>query len=253
MSGHSKWATTHRQKEVADAKRGAIFTKLANAITIAAKQGGGDLETNFQLRMAIDKARDSNMPKDNIERAIKKGTGELGGEQIEEIAYEAFGPAGTAFIIETVTSNRNRTVSNLKHIFNKYGGNLGGTGSVAWMFDRLGVIRILNEELCPFGSPPEGWKEKNIDELELKVIDLNAKDVVKETEGLVIYTDPLDLQKIKNEIEKDGIKIASAEIEYVPKDKIDIKDAAVKENLEKILDELESNEEANNYYFNFAE
>jgi YebC/PmpR family DNA-binding regulatory protein len=243
MSGHSKWATTHRQKEVADAKRGAIFTKLANAITIAAKQGGGDLETNFKLRMAIDKARDSNMPKDNIERAVKKGTGELGGEQIEEIAYEAFGPAGTAFIIETVTSNRNRTVSNLKHIFNKYGGNLGGANSVAWMFERSGVIRIINEEL----------KDKNIDELELKLIDLNAKDVKKETEGLVVYTDPLDLQKIKNEIEKNNINIASADIEYVPKDKIEIKDNVIKENLEKILDELESDEDANNYYFNFID
>jgi YebC/PmpR family DNA-binding regulatory protein len=241
MSGHSKWATTHRQKEVADAKRGAIFTKLANAITIAAKQGGGDIETNFKLRMAIDKARDANMPKDNIERAIKKGSGELGGEQIEEIAYEAFGPAGTAFIIEVVTSNRNRVVSNLKHIFNKYGGSLGSNGSVAWMFERLGVIRILNEEI----------KDRNIEELELKLIDLNVKDVAKEAEGLIVYTDPIELQRIKNEIEKDGIKITGAEIEYVPKDKIGIKDEATKETLEKILDELEADEDANNYYFNF--
>ena len=243
MSGHSKWATTHRQKEVADAKRGAIFTRLANAITIAAKEGGGDLASNFKLRLAIDKAKEGNMPKDNIERAIKRGTGELGEGQIEEILYEGFGPAGTALLIETLTSNRNRTVANLKHSLTKYGGNLGGSGSVAWMFDRLGVIRILNENL----------KDKNLEELELKLIDLNAKDFLKEPEGIVIYTDLIDLPKIKNEMEKLNLKVESAGNEYIPKSKADIQDPETKEKLEKLLDELEENEDVNNYYFNFNE
>jgi len=243
MSGHSKWATTHRQKESADAKRGMIFTKLANAITLAAREGGGIPETNFKLRLAIDKAKEANMPKDNIERAIKRGTGELGEGQIEEIVYEGFGPAGAALIIETLTSNRNRTVSNLKHILNKYGGNLGEGGSVAWMFDHLGVIRILNSEL----------RNQDLDELELNLIDLGVRDIAKEPEGLVIYTEPLDLPKIKNEIEKLGLKIESAEIEYIPKNKINIEDKETKEKLKNLLDELEENEDVSNYYFNFNE
>lgn len=243
MSGHSKWATTHRQKEVADAKRGAIFTRLANTITIAAKEGGGDLASNFKLRLAIDKAKEGNMPKDNIERAVKRGTGELGEGQIEEILYEGFGPAGTALLIETLTSNRNRTVANLKHTLTKYGGNLGGNGSVAWMFDRLGVIRILNSELG----------DQNLDELELKLIDLGVRDVAKEPEGLVIYTEPPDLPKIKNEIEKLKLKVENAETEYIPKNKININDKETKEKLANLLDELEENEDVNNYYFNFNE
>ncbi len=241
MSGHSKWATTHRQKEVADAKRGKIFTRLAKAITLAAKQGGGVPENNFQLRLAIDRAKATNMPKENIDRAIKRGTGELAGEQIEEIVYEGFGPGGTAWLVEALTDNRNRTVSNLKHFFNKYGGNLGSTGSVAWMFDQRGVIRILASELT----------NKNLEDLELKLIDLGASDVNHEPEGLVVYTEPINLQKIKGAIEQLGLKIVDAEVEYLPKNKITVTEAEAKEKLKNLINELEEDEDVNNYYYNF--
>jgi len=239
MSGHSKWATTHRQKEVIDAKRGKIFTRLGYNISLAAKQGS-DPETNFKLRIAIDKAREANMPKENVERAIKRGTGELEGEQIEETVYEGFGPGGVAMIVEALTTNRNRAVANIKHIFSKHGGNIGASGSVAWMFDRRGVIRIPEEEL----------KNKNLEELELKLIDLGAVDVIKEQEGLVVYTAPADLDKIKKEVEALGSKIANAETEYVSKNKIAITESAAKESFDKLLDELEADEDVNNYYSN---
>jgi len=239
MSGHSKWATSHRQKEIVDAKRGKIFTRLGYNISLAAKQGG-DPETNFKLRIAIDKAREANMPKENIERAVKRGTGELEGEQIEETVYEGFGPGGVAMIVEALTTNRNRAVANIKHLFSKHGGNIGASGSVAWMFDRRGVIRIAEEDL----------KNKNLEELELKLIDLGAVDVIKELEGLVVFTEPADLDKIKKEVETMGNKIAGAETEYVPKNKVAITDPAGQESFDKLLDELEADEDVSNYYSN---
>ena len=148
MSGHSKWATTHRQKEVADAKKGAIFTKLANLITIASREAGGDTESNFKLRLAVDKARAANMPKDNVERAIKKGTGEGGGgTNFEQLTYEIFGPEGTAFIAEAITDNRNRTIGEVKAVVNKNGGQMAGPNSVAWMFTRRGFATIDLEQI----------------------------------------------------------------------------------------------------------
>jgi len=144
MSGHSKWAQIKRQKGATDQKRGNLFTKLAKGITIAARDGGGDPASNFKLRLAVDQAKQSNMPKDNIERAIKRGAGELEGGQIEEAIYEGFGPSGVAIIIETLTDNKNRTVSNVKHILTKYGGGLGSSNSVLWQFERKGVVRIRN-------------------------------------------------------------------------------------------------------------
>ena len=155
MSGHSKWATTKRAKAVVDAKRASVFTRLAHAITLAAREKGGDSATNFSLRLACEKARDANMPKDNIERAIRRGTGEGGGVQPEEIVYEGYGPGGIAILIHTLTDNRNRTVSELKHILSKHGGNLGSVNSVAWMFERQGVVGISgspteDQELGPF-------------------------------------------------------------------------------------------------------
>jgi YebC/PmpR family DNA-binding regulatory protein len=239
MSGHSKWATSHRQKEIVDAKRGKIFTRLGYNISLAAKQGG-DPETNFKLRIAIDKAREANMPKENIERAVKRGTGELEGEQIEETVYEGFGPGGVAMIVEALTTNRNRAVANIKHLFSKHGGNIGASGSVAWMFDRRGVIRIAEEDL----------KNKNLEELELKLIDLGAVDVIKELEGLVVFTEPADLDKIKKEVETMGNKIAGAETEYVPKNKVASTDPAGQESFDKLLDELEADEDVSNYYSN---
>ncbi|MFA5022293.1 MAG: YebC/PmpR family DNA-binding transcriptional regulator [Patescibacteria group bacterium] len=233
MSGHSKWATTKRQKGAADAKRAVIFTKLGKAITVAAKLGGGDMESNFKLRLAVDLAKAANLPKDNIERAIKRGTGELGGGTIEQIVYEGFGPAGTAFIIEALTDNRNRSSSSVKHILTKYGGSLGVPGSVSWLFEQKGIIRI---------------QEIN-DELELELIDIGLQDFAIEEGGVTIYTAPADLKKVKDFLEKKGIAIEYAEIEQVAKDKKQL-NPSEKETMEKLITELETNEDVNNYYTN---
>ena len=233
MSGHSKWAQIHRQKGAADTKRGALFTKLGNAITIAAKLGGGDPEANFKLRLAMDQARAANMPKDNIERAIKRGTGESEGGKIEEITYEGFGPAGTAFIIEVLTDNRNRTSSALKHILSKYGGALGGPNSVSWVFEQKGIIRI-----------------KKIDEgLELELIDAGVQDIIREEDNVAIYTTPNNLKKIKDFLEQKGIKIEYAEVEQIAKDKKKVS-AEEAEKIQKLFDELDEDEDVNNYYTN---
>jgi len=233
MSGHSKWSKIHRQKGAADNKRGALFTKLGNAITIAAKTGGGDPDSNFKLRLAIDQAKTGSMPKDNIERAIKRGTGELAGGIIEAITYEGFGPEGTAFMIEALTDNRNRTSSAMKHILTKYGGSLGGPNSVAWIFSQKGIIRI---------------KDIN-DELELKLIDAGAADIVKEEDGVTVYTAPNDLKKIKEFLEQKNIGVEYAEVEQIAKEKKVVPEDK-KDKIQKLFDELDNNEDVNNYYSN---
>jgi len=233
MSGHSKWATTKRQKGAADAKRGAIFTKLGKAITVATKLGGPDPESNFRLRLAIDLAKSANLPKDNIERAIKRGTGELGGGIIESIIYEGFGPFGTAFIIEALTDNRNRSSSSIKHILSKYGGNLGGPSSVSWLFEQKGIIRVKTID----------------DELELELIDAGVNDIQRDADGAIVYTQPNDLKKIKELLEKKDIAIEYAEIEQVAKEKKSL-NPEEKEKLEKLFTELEDNEDVSNYYTN---
>lgn len=235
MSGHSKWAQIKHQKGTTDAKKGALFTKLANSITIAVKQMGDDPTTNFKLRMAIDQARIANMPKINIERAIKRGTGELDGAKIEEIIYEGFGPQGTALIIETLTDNKNRAVNNIKHILNKYNGNISTNGSVIWTFERRGVIRIAN--------PKD-------EETELKIIDSGAEDILKEEGELVVYSKPDELQKIKEGLETRNIKPEYSAIEWVAKEKQDIKDPELKEKLKNLFEELDNCEDVNNYYTN---
>jgi len=234
MSGHSKWAQIHRQKGTADAKRGALFTKLGKSITIAAKIGGSDPDMNFKLRLAIDQAKSANMPKENIERAIKKGAGELDdGKKIESINYEGFGPDGIALIIETLTDNRNRSSSSLKHILSKYGGGLGGPNSVSWMFSQKGIIRI-----------------KDIDEnLELELIDAGATDIKREDNGISVYTQPSDLQKIKNLLEKKGTNIEYAEVEQIANDPKEVS-ADTQQKLEKVFEELDNDEDVNNYYTN---
>ena len=233
MSGHSKWAQIHRQKGVADTKRGAVFTKLGNAITAAAKSGGGDPDANFKLRLAIDQAKASNLPKDNIERAIKRGTGELGGGTIETVVYEGFGPAGIAIIIEGLTDNRNRTSSAIKHLLSKYGGSLGGPNSVSWLFVQKGVLRI----------------KEITDELELDLIDAGALDVVREDDGATIYTMPNDLKKIKNFLELQKIIVDYAEVEQVAKEKKALNDEEA-QNLQKLFGELDNDEDVSNYYTN---
>lgn len=240
MSGHSKWATTHRQKAIVDAKRGAVFTKLANIITIAARERGGDPNANAGLRLAIDRARAANMPKDNIERAVKRGTGELGGAQVEELYYEALGPAGVQFVVKCLTDNRNRSASAVRHLFTKSG---GAFGAVLWNFQQLGVIRVDQEEIKN--------KAINLDDFELELIDQGAVDLLKENEGVSIYTDPKDLHKVREFVEKKGLKVAGADLEYVAKEKLAL-DPKEQEKVDKLMEELEDNEDINDYYTNLA-
>ncbi|MDP2366505.1 MAG: YebC/PmpR family DNA-binding transcriptional regulator [Ignavibacteria bacterium] len=235
MSGHSKWATTKRAKAIVDAKRGAIFTKFANVITIAARHGG-DPVSNFSLRMAIDKARSVNMPKENIERAIKRGTGEAGGAMIEELVYEGIGPAQSQFVVKCLTDSKNRAAAVIRHLFDRFGGSLG---AVMWNFAIKGVVTIANTEFSKF----------NADDLELELIDLDIDDFIKEDEGVIIYTKPADLQKVKQFLEKKNIATESAEIEYVAKEKKELT-GEDKAKFEKFIDAIEDNDEVAEYYTN---
>jgi len=232
MSGHSKWATNKRAKEGKDTKRSGLFTKLAKAISIAARDGS-DPEMNFKLRMAIDRAKKLSLPKDNIDRAIKSGSGENGGVIIEEFTYEGYGPNGVALIVETISDNKNRTVSEVKHTFSKLGGNLGASGSVLWMFDRKGVIYLeatsINEEQ------------------ELIIIDAGAEDIILEDDSVIIYTKDSDLHKIKESLEKNNLIISDSKLEYIAKDKAPI---ANEEKVIKIMDALDKLDDVQNIYTN---
>lgn len=224
MSGHSKWATTKRSKAVVDAKRAASFTRVAHIITIAAREKGGALDSNFSLRLAIDKARAVNMPKENIERAIKRGTGELSGEALEEITYEGFGPGGVAIIIQTLTDNRNRSVSEIKHTLTKYGGNLGTANSVRWMFERRGTIGI-DTASCT-------------EERELALIETGVEDIIKDNDGCTIITSPERFRPVKEYLEGQGIALAFADIGLVPKEKITAP-PQVQESIDKLIEVIE--------------
>ncbi len=238
MSGHSKWATIKRQKAVTDAKKGAIFTKLGNLITIAAREKGGDPAVNFSLRLAIEKAKAANMPKENIERAIKRGTGELAGAAIEELYYEGIGPGNSQFIIKCLTDNKNRSAATVRHLFVKYGGSLA---SVMWKYKKKGVIRISKSEVRS--------TKINMDDFELELIDLGAQDIKDEEEGYTVYTNIEDLQKVKEYLEGKNIKLESAEIEFVANDETEA-GSDVKESIEKFIMELEENEDISDYYTN---
>jgi YebC/PmpR family DNA-binding regulatory protein len=235
MSGHSKWATTKRAKAVTDAKRSAVFTKVARLITVAAREKGGDISANFSLRMAIDKARAANMPKDNIEKAIKRGTGELDGGTIEELVYEGIGPANSQFIVKVLTDNKNRSASEIRHLFTKSGGSLG---SVAWNFVQKGVIRISNFKF-----------QISNDEQELELIEAGVDDILKEEEGITLYTKPEDLQKVKKFLDDKQINVESAEIEFVAKDEAAVRESD-REKFEKFIEALEENEDVSDYYVN---
>ena len=238
MSGHSKWSTIKRAKGAKDAKRGAVFTKLANLITIAAKEKGGDLETNFTLRMAVSKAKAVNMPKDNIAKAIKRGTGELQGAEILELTYEAIGPANTQYVVKSLTDNKNRSAAEIRHIFSKHGGSLG---AVLWNFEQKGIVLIKNEEL----------RIKNIDqdELELELIDAGAEDIKKEEEGLTVITAFTDLQKVNKFFEDKKIEVESADLEFIAKDEIELS-SEDQEKADKIIDTLDENEDVADVYTN---
>jgi len=237
MSGHSKWATTHRQKELVDAKRGAVFTKLANIITIAAKKGG-DPNTNPSLRAAIDRARLASIPKDNIDRAVRRGTGELAGDQVEELYYEGIIPPGIQVMVKCVTDNKNRSGSAIRHLFTKNGGAFSAVG---WNFSQTGIIKIVNEQIKE--------NKLNNEELELELIDQGILNFEKEAEGITVYTEVKDFPRIREFLEGKGLKLEVADIGYVAKEKMELP-ANEQEKMDKFFEGLEDSEDASDYYTN---
>lgn len=236
MAGHSKWANIKHRKGAQDAKRGKIFTKLIKEVTIAAKIGGGDLEANARLRLAVDKAKQANMPKDNIDRGIKKGTGDLDGITYEEGIFEGYGPGGVAVIVEFMTDNRTRTVADVRHAFNKYGGSLGVSGSVAFMFDRKGQI-IFTED-------------NDFDTIFESALEAGAEDVKDEDGVIEVITDPTEFETVKNTLEEQGLKYQSAEVTMIPQNMNPI-DGKQAESLMKMIDVLEDNDDVQNVHANF--
>jgi len=224
MSGHSKWAQIKRQKGVTDVRRGQLFTKLGREITVAVREGGPNPESNFRLRLAIQKARDSNMPSDNIERAIKKGSGELGGAALSEITIEGYGPHGVAVMVEALTDNRNRTVQEVRSLFARHGGSLGASGSVSWLFDNRGVIVVETD-----GAQAE--------ELALAAIDAGAEDVKEEKGYLEILTTPQNLETVRKVVEQIKLPV-SAEVQRVAKKTVVLDEKEAIQTL-KLLDHLE--------------
>jgi YebC/PmpR family DNA-binding regulatory protein len=229
MSGHSKWHSIKHQKGVADARRGQLFTKLTREIIVAVREGGSNPDTNFRLRLAVQRARDSNMPMDNIERSIKKGSGELEGMTLTEVILEGYGPSGTAILVEALTDNRNRTIQDVRGAFTKHGSSLGENGCVSWIFDVRGLITVKIDRL-------------DADDLALNAIDAGADDVKIESDYVEIYTMPEDLETVRSALEAKKIPIASAELLKVPKTTVQLDDKAAMQTL-KLLDKLEELDE----------
>ncbi|MDA8124519.1 MAG: YebC/PmpR family DNA-binding transcriptional regulator [Deltaproteobacteria bacterium] len=238
MSGHSKWSTIKRKKGAIDAARGKIFTKLIKEVTLAARLGGGDIEGNARLRSAVLAAKEENMPKDNIERAIKKGTGELGGGvAYEEITYEGYGPAGVAVIVEVMTDNKNRTVAEIRHIFAKHGGNLGENGCVSWMFDKKGSIVIDK-------------KTVGEDALMEVAIEAGADDVRDQETEWEVLTAPQAFEAVKAAIDAKGWKTLEAKVGLIPQNTVKL-EAGKADQMLKLMDKLEDNDDVQNVYANF--
>jgi len=229
MSGHSKWSTIKRQKGVTDAKRGALFTKVAREISVAARQGGGDPDANYRLRLAIEKARSVNMPSDNIKRTIDKATGGGEADQFEEIVYEGYGPGGVAVLVEAATDNRNRTAGEVRSIFTKAGGQLAGSGAVAWQFEPRGLITVARDGIDP-------------DEVALAAIDAGATDVdTDDDDSIEIYTDPPHLEAVRRGLESGGVRVESAESTMVAKNTIELDSSKARQALRlvELLEDLE--------------
>ena len=238
MSGHSKWSTIKRKKGANDAKRGKIFTKLIKEITIAAKSGGGDPEGNPRLRSAITAAKGENMPKENIDRAIKKGTGDLDGVSFEEILYEGYGPGGVAVLVETMTDNKNRTVADIRHYFAKSGGNLGESGCVAWMFDKKGTLAVGKD----------GINEEELMEL---AIEAGAEDVVEEEDGFQIITAPEAFNDVVDQLEKKNLVFSEATVSMIPKNTIEVTEEKAARSLLRLLENLEDHDDVQKVHANF--
>lgn len=236
MSGHNKWSTIKHKKGAADAKRGKIFTKIIKEISVAAKLGGGDPAANPRLRTAIDKAKGENMPKDNIERAIKKGTGEMEGVNYEEITYEGYGPGGVAVLVEVMTDNRNRTVSEVRSTFTKCNGNMGETGCVSWIFDKKGLITYP--------------KTVDFDKLFEAAIEAGAEDVVDQDEQIEVTTDPSSFIEVRDALNGAGFTFENAEVTMIPQTQVKLEGKQA-ESMIKMIERLEDNDDVQNVYANF--
>ena len=237
MAGHSKWANIKHRKASVDAKRGKIFTKLIRELTVSAKQGGGDPDTNPRLRTAIQSAKSNNMPNDTIDRAIKRGSGDVEGVEFNEIYYEGYGPGGSAVFVHALTDNKNRTVSEIRRIFTKHGGNLGESGCVAWIFDQTGRISM---------------KADAVDEEELfdVAIDAGAEDVLTEDSDLVIITQTSDFENVKSKLSEAGIEYEAADVTMVPQNNVKIEGKEA-EHMIRLMEDLEESDDVQNVYANF--
>ena len=229
MSGHSKWSSIKHQKGVTDARRGQLFTKLTREIIIAVREGGSNPEANFRLRLAIQRARENNMPLDNIERAIKRGSGQTEGATLVEMVLEGYGASGTAILVRALTDNRNRTLQDVRNIFTRHGGSLGESGCVAWLFNSRGLITVETNEL-------------DADELALQAIDSGAEDVKIENKYIEIYTKPDELEMVRATLEQKNLPIASTELSMVPKTMVELEEKAALQML-KLLDKLDELDE----------
>lgn len=234
MAGHSKWAKIHRGKAVEDAKRGAIFTKLGNAIAVAARNGD-DPDLNFALRLAIDKAKQANMPANNIQRAIDRGAGKLGGDQIQEVLYEGYGPGGTAILVECATDNINRTYPAVRLAFTKHGGNIAEKGAVAFQFERKGVIRV------------KGTGEEQL----LNILESGAEDAVEEDGETLVYTNPRELAKVREDLQKKNVEIIEASLSYEPTNLVDVEDKSTAGKVLRLMEALDDIDEVSETYTNF--
>jgi YebC/PmpR family DNA-binding regulatory protein len=237
MSGHSKWSSIKHKKAAKDAKRGKLFTKMIKEITVAARHGGGDINGNPRLRTAVLTAKANSMPNDNIDRAIKKGTGELEGAAYEEVQYEGYGPGGTAILVQVLTDNKNRTVQEIRHLFTRYGGNLGENGCVAWMFDKKGLITVDKAQV-------------DEDRLFSLALDAGAEDVRDEDGTFEILTAPEDFDKVRDTLEREKIAAATAQVQMVPKSTVTV-DEKHAEPILKLTEELEDHDDVQSVAANF--
>ena len=237
MSGHSKWSTIKHKKGAADAKRGKIFTKLIKEITVAARMGGGDPEGNPRLRTAISAARAENMPKDNIERGIKKGTGELEGVSYEEASYDGYGPGGAAVLVDCLTDNKNRSVADIKHLFERYGGNLGEPGCVTWIFEQRGLVVFEKDKV-------------DEDQLIDLALEAGAEDVIEEEAEFEVVTAPTDFETVKKAIDDAGLPYTLAEVTKIPKNMVKIEGKKAQQMIN-LMQALEDHDDVNHVYANF--
>jgi YebC/PmpR family DNA-binding regulatory protein len=236
MSGHSKWSTIKRKKAAADSKRGQVFTRIARELAIAAREGGGDPDSNFRLRLVMDKAKQANMPKDNIERAIKRGTGELKGESLDEVLYEGYAPNGIAVLLATLTDNRNRAVADIRRILTRYGGKLAETGAVSYLFEQQGFISAEAGDLDP-------------EEVALTAIDQGAVDVNVDESTLEIYTQVQDLQRLKEALEAMGLELEAAELTMIPRAMTELEESDTFKVM-RIIEALEELDDVQQVYTN---